>query len=94
MSQFLKCDADGCEYIEGVPDITAEMIGLPCPTCGANLLTAEDFEFYSTVLRPGMEMMHALGLSRPATADDPDSLKVRFQGHKGEARIKPMGKTA
>lgn len=44
MKGFLKCDAQGCDY--HTPDqfeLTADMIGTPCPKCGANLLTEEDY---------------------------------------------------
>lgn len=91
MSQFLKCDAEGCEHIEDVPDITADMIGRACPLCGASLLTAEDFEFYSTVMKPSMAIMTALGLSRPAGPDDTGHQKVRIHGHKRELHIKLPG---
>ncbi|MEE4539086.1 MAG: hypothetical protein V2J51_11430 [Erythrobacter sp.] len=41
--EFLKCDAPGCEHHEPVERISAEHVGKPCPACGANLLTAEDW---------------------------------------------------
>jgi metal-dependent amidase/aminoacylase/carboxypeptidase family protein len=88
MSEFLKCDATGCDHIEDVAEIVAEMIGKQCPKCGANLLTSEDFEFYSTVMKPGMAAMTALGLSRPASSDDPEHLKMRVHGHNRELHIK------
>ena len=40
----LKCDAPGCAYVS--PDeiaLTPDVIGRPCPTCGANLCTEADF---------------------------------------------------
>jgi len=39
----LKCDAPDCDHIEKISEITAAMIGKPCPKCGASLLTTEDF---------------------------------------------------
>lgn len=39
----LKCDADGCGYEETIDEIKASYIGMPCPKCGANLLTEDDY---------------------------------------------------
>lgn len=39
---FLKCDAEGCDHQERA-QISREHIGRPCPKCGANLLTEEDY---------------------------------------------------
>lgn len=48
----LKCDAPGCDFRDET--ILAEdyekWVNAPCPKCGANLLTQEDFEL-SKVLR-------------------------------------------
>ena len=38
MTAFLQCDADGCGHHETVPEISRDLIGKPCPKCGANLL--------------------------------------------------------
>lgn len=43
MNQFLKCDEPNCDHHEDVETITEDMIGKPCPKCGANLLTQKDF---------------------------------------------------
>ena len=40
----LKCDADGCGHEETIDEIKASHIGTPCPKCGANLLTEEDYK--------------------------------------------------
>nr|WP_052951443.1 hypothetical protein [Devosia soli] len=88
MSKFLKCDAEGCDHIEDVAEITGDMIGKPCPKCGSDLLTLEDFEFYTNLMKPSMALMTELGLSRPATSDDPDHLRMRISGHKGELHMK------
>ena len=83
MSQFLKCDAPNCDHHEDVPEITAEMVGKECPKCGANLLTETDWNMYSTVMKPAMDMMEALGISRPFVEGDPEHLKLRVHGHNG-----------
>lgn len=86
MSEFLKCDADGCSHVENVDAITADMIGRPCPVCGASLLTAEDFAFYDAHVRPAMDLAHKLGLSEPAQPGEPGAVAVNF--HDGELRIR------
>ena len=93
MSEFLKCDAEGCDHREDVDLITAELVGKPCPKCGASLLTQHDWEFYSTVMRPGMDLMESLGLSVRADAKTPPDKKAMFNYHDGEVRIS-LPKTA
>lgn len=40
----LRCDAVGCGFVEPVAlAFTEELIGRPCPLCGANLLTRRDY---------------------------------------------------
>lgn len=87
MSEFLKCDAEGCDHREDVEHITDELVGKPCPKCGANLLTQDDWDFYSTVMRPGMDLMESLGLPVRATAETPPDQKAQFNYHDGEIRI-------
>lgn len=42
----IKCDAQACDYVD--QDVTVEQyeqwLNKPCPQCGANLLTQEDFD--------------------------------------------------
>jgi hypothetical protein len=42
MSEFLKCDAAGCDHFE-LTAITIDVVDKPYPKCGANLCTKEDF---------------------------------------------------
>lgn len=88
MSEFLKCDADGCDYRENVAAVTQEMVGKLCPKCGANLLTQGDFDFYRSVLKPGFNMMERLGFMVPADEDTPEKRKIAFNNHDGEIRIR------
>ncbi|MHA6731766.1 hypothetical protein [Devosia sp. A369] len=84
--EFLKCDAAGCDHSENVAAITAEMVGKPCPTCGANLLTQGDWDFYSQMFKPAVEAMKALGIVAEA---EPESVgAVRFNYHDGEMRVR------
>ena len=47
----LNCDNDRCDFtIADIPDADAEgWVDRPCPKCGENLLTREDFDRWSTV---------------------------------------------
>lgn len=56
------CDTDGCDY--KVPNTSEDIITAmeayidkPCPSCGANLLTQEDFDFTKDLI----ELMDSLG---------------------------------
>lgn len=46
--EFLKCDAPECDHFEMTP-VTIEVVDKPCPKCGANLCTKDDFVLYCTV---------------------------------------------
>jgi hypothetical protein len=90
MSEFLKCDAEGCDHREDVNQITADMVGKPCPKCGANLLTQEDWDVYDASFRPLMEAMEKAGLSRPATKadmNDPAAVLLSVNHHDGATRL-------
>jgi hypothetical protein len=41
----IKCDAEGCDYYDrtATPDRYVYYLNKPCPKCGANLLTKEDY---------------------------------------------------
>lgn len=88
MGEFLKCDSQDCDHVEQVGIITADMIDMPCPKCGANLLTAEDWEAW----QPFSEM---LGLVSDLTASSPTSDKpkvamcVGLHGKKTTIEIEP-----
>ena len=45
---YLKCDAHACDHFEEIP-ITIDVVGKPCPKCGANLCTEQDFIDFSIV---------------------------------------------
>jgi hypothetical protein len=49
MSEVLNCDAPGCGHVEEVGTITGEMVGMPCPSCGANLLAEEDWQAWQPI---------------------------------------------
>jgi hypothetical protein len=45
----LKCDAPGCDYREELVIPSVDLVGKPCPKCGASLLTEE---FINSVIGP------------------------------------------
>lgn len=42
----IKCDDPGCDYIDNESEIGdyKDWINVPCPKCGASLLTEEDYQ--------------------------------------------------
>jgi hypothetical protein len=47
-TEFLKCDAPDCDHFEMTP-ITVDVVDMPCPKCGANLCTKDDFILFSSI---------------------------------------------
>lgn len=88
MSEFLKCDAPGCGHTEDVQEINEGLIGKPCEKCGANLLTGEDYEFYSANVRPAYQALIAVGVVRPVDEAQPGDKRVRVNYHDGSMNIK------
>lgn len=47
----IKCDNSTCDYVIPVPvQDYSQYVNKPCPKCGENLLTEEDFNAHSKVL--------------------------------------------
>jgi hypothetical protein len=86
MSEFLRCDAAGCDHRENVETITESMIGKACPKCGANLLTASDYAAYAAHFRPAMELLEQLGIARPAAEGTVGAVSINY--HDGELRMR------
>lgn len=83
---YLKCDASDCDVVQTVDAITEDQIGMPCPKCGANLLTREDFEESKGIFAMA-EIMQALGLlAEPDSGAKGEPVSLNY--HKGETRIK------
>ncbi len=87
MSEFLKCDAPGCDHVEDIDRITADDIGRPCPKCGADLLSQSDYDAYAAVFRPAMQAMIDAGLAEWATKADPPEQRISVHFHDGELRV-------
>lgn len=90
MNEFLICDEPNCDHVETVGVITAQMVGMSCPKCGANLLSQSDYDVYAAYTRPLMDLSEQLGLTKPATADEVAAgvglISVNY--HDGETRIR------
>ena len=81
MQLFLKCDAENCDHVEYVDDITEDMIGKECPKCGENLLTEEDYAF----LLPLEKVKNILQELRIISPDDSsDGIGITIGCHKGK----------
>lgn len=89
MTGFLKCDAEGCDHLETIEGLTEDLIGKPCPKCGADLLTREDYE-EGMKIEVMMKMLKAMGLAVEVPASgDMDGLALLTVGtHNGETNIK------
>lgn len=88
MSEFLKCDAAGCDHFE-LTAITIDVVDKPCPKCGANLCTKEDFVLFKS-LSAASDAASAVILR-----DTPDAQLelVATNIHNGQIKI-ALGKSA
>lgn len=83
----LKCDAVGCSYRDAEPlPFTEDLIGRPCPVCGANMLTRADFEDAQKLLTAIGTVNRAFGHLGTENSDA-DHTAVRFGVHEGEFTI-------
>jgi hypothetical protein len=83
MREVLSCDADGCGHVEEIEEITAEHIGMPCPKCGANLLTQEDWEAW----QPVRAMMAIMSAAAKSKGDANSQVEVSVGLHNGKTTI-------
>lgn len=74
---FLKCDAEGCDHVEPVAEIRKDDIGKPCPKCGANLLTEEDFISMKVI----EAALQAISDVTPAPAADAEAVSYSINPH-------------
>lgn len=89
---YLKCDADGCDHMEHHEAIGLEMIGKPCPKCGANLLTEQDY-LDGCKVEALLKTLEVLGLCRLLGPDDdlPEGRKmIFFNPHNGKLNIEGL----
>lgn len=77
--EILNCDAPECAHVETVGVVTAEMVDMPCPACGANLLTAADWEDWKAF----SEIMAAVEKTAPSEDGEYKvSMRVGLHGKK------------
>lgn len=81
--EFLKCDADGCDHIETVPVVSEGLIGKPCPKCGADLLTREDYDGHTAIIASIKILNDAL----PSSGDEAERVPLRVNPHAGKINI-------
>ena len=86
MYEFLKCDAPGCDHRELFEELTADLIGKPCPKCGASLLTQHDFDIWVGRFRPAIEIGKKLGVL--IDADSATGMPISVSYHDGVTTIK------
>lgn len=86
MSEVLNCDAQGCDHVEPVGKITADMVGVPCPKCGANLLTEDDWRNW----QPFSSFLSAINGIDGGEQDQKVSLRVGLHGSKTTIEIEPQ----
>lgn len=84
---YLKCDADGCDYVEEIGRLERDMIGKECPFCGANMLTEEDFQ-HGLKVEGMIALMQALGIATDEAGATKAHFKVEINPRGGELNLK------
>lgn len=82
VGEYLKCDAPQCDHFEMTP-VTIDVVDKPCPKCGANLCTKEDFLIFRTFVASTHAATQLLLRENP---EAPLTL-VATNIHKGELKI-------
>ena len=86
--EYLKCDALGCSHVELVDKVYEKYINMPCPVCGENLLTQEDYDDYLKV-KEKYQILIDLGFIKPATTEYINSglPVISINAHNGKINI-------
>lgn len=79
----MKCDAEGCDHVEKVSRVTRDLIGKPCPKCGANLLTEADYRSATALLDLAASINEAVGPIEPSG----NAPRVSINPHDGALNI-------
>ena len=79
----MQCDNAQCDYIgEPIEYEQAESyIGTPCPKCGENILTQQDYDNLVTIIK-GMDLINHITKDNPYNENEPKVL-IGFDTHKG-----------
>lgn len=83
---FLQCDTKGCDHIEKTPDYGPQYIGMPCPKCGANLLTQEDFDA-AQPMYAAIEILKKMGLVGGEIEQGKEYTALSLGHHNGKTKI-------
>jgi hypothetical protein len=82
----LKCDADGCDYVE-IPDaISPSHIGKPCPKCGADLLTEQDYRDALGIVAAAQMLNAELGPMEPSG----NAITLNINPHAGNLHVRKV----
>lgn len=87
MSGVLNCDAAGCGHVEQVGEILEAHIGMPCPKCGADLLTRSDYDHWVANIAPMVRLLEDAGLLRFGDTPGEGEARVSFAYHDGKTTI-------
>ena len=76
----IKCDAEGCNYRDDTVNVDdySEYLNTPCPVCGANLLTQEDFDTVARLFEM-VDVLKGMGLSGKKVKDS-KKVKLNMNG--------------
>ena len=77
----IKCDAEGCDFRKDYPsfDYLHLWLGVPCPKCGANLLTEQDW-FTTKLLNKIMGNPIVKLLNKMGKKEDRVLVEVKMNG--------------
>lgn len=77
---FLKCDEPDCDTRVFVGEIQQHHVDTPCPSCGANLLTQEDYDGW-TAMQLGEVLPVLAGLGGTSHPEDLELVEVSYHKH-------------
>lgn len=89
MTMNLICDEPTCDHKEDVGALSEDMIGKPCPKCGSDLLTRQDYE-EGLKCQAVIGMLKAAGLAKDPV-DGEDGVKMSINPHAGTLNISVTG---
>ena len=86
--EYLKCDTVGCSHQEVLDKIHSEYINKPCPICGENLLTLQDYQAFLKV-KKSYQVLIDMGFLKYASIDETNNgtSLVNINPHDGKVII-------
>src|SRR5262245_33274952 len=90
----LHCDTPGCGYIMPEPAVwSADLIGAPCPKCGASLLTQSDYDKVQRLMR-FIDLINRIfgplfGRRDIGTRPGDREVSVRIHGDQADIKVGP-----